>query len=57
MQFHCFVQVAEGGFLDIDVKIFGPDGKLIHSGDRETNGKYTFAAHIDGHYRKISVFW
>lgn len=44
-------EVAEGGFLDIDVKIFGPDGKLIHSGDRETNGKYTFAAHIDGHYR------
>ena len=23
-------EVAEGGFLDIDVKIFGPDGKTIH---------------------------
>ena len=29
----------------------GPDGKDIHSGERETNGKYTFAAHLDGLYK------
>ena len=23
-------EVAEGGFLDIDVKIEGPDGKIVH---------------------------
>ena len=23
-------EVAEGGFLDIDVKIYGPDEKIIH---------------------------
>ena len=23
-------EVAEGGFLDIDVKIYGPDDKIIH---------------------------
>ncbi|XP_031574854.1 transmembrane emp24 domain-containing protein [Actinia tenebrosa] len=43
-------EVAEGGFLDIDVKIIGPDQKVIYSGERETNGKYTFAAHMDGVY-------
>ncbi|KAL8566223.1 hypothetical protein ACOMHN_063113 [Nucella lapillus] len=44
-------EVAEGGFLDIDIKIFGPDNKVIHEGERESNGKYTFAAHMDGSYR------
>ena len=99
-------EVAEGGFLDIDVKINGPDGKEIYkgkffkslfwkwwgavstvlmtdkyelgvwlpvilvvhvievfskypstyasprlTGERESNGKYTFAAHIDGVYQ------
>merc|ERR1712079_937493 len=42
---------AEGGFLDIDVRIEGPDGRNLYEGERESNGKYTFAAHMDGVYR------
>ncbi|XP_065831119.1 transmembrane emp24 domain-containing protein 2-like [Oscarella lobularis] len=43
-------EVVEGGFLDIDVKITGPDDKVIYSGERESNGKYTVAAHMEGVY-------
>lgn len=42
--------MAEGGFLDIDVKIYSPDGKTIHEGERESNGRYTFPASMDGVY-------
>lgn len=24
---------------------------MVYSGERETNGKYTFAAHVDGRYK------
>ncbi|XP_037794800.1 transmembrane emp24 domain-containing protein 2-like isoform X4 [Penaeus monodon] len=43
-------EVAEGGFLDIDIKIYRPDGNSIHKGERESNGRYTFSAEMDGVY-------
>ncbi|CAD5213379.1 unnamed protein product [Bursaphelenchus okinawaensis] len=43
-------EVAEGGFLDIDVKITGPDNQEVYKGERESNGRYAFAAHMDGIY-------
>lgn len=43
-------EVIDGGFYDIDLKITGPDGKQIHSEDRASSGKFTFAANADGVY-------
>lgn len=37
-------------FIFLCKKITGPDGKVIYQGERESNGKYTFAAHADGVY-------
>lgn len=43
-------EIAEGGFLDIDVKIMDPAGNIIYQGERESSGKFTFAAHTEGKY-------
>ncbi|KAF7496094.1 Transmembrane emp24 domain-containing protein 2 [Sarcoptes scabiei] len=44
-------EVVEGGFLDLDFSITGPDHNEIHREERVSNGKYTFAAHMDGDYQ------
>lgn len=43
-------EIAEGGFLDIDVTITGPDGESIYKGERESSGKFTFGAEKAGVY-------
>ena len=32
------------------LQIKGPDDRVVYAGERESNGKYTFAAHINGIY-------
>jgi len=41
-------EVAEGGFLDIDVSIKSPRGVILHQVNRESSGKFSFAARDDG---------
>jgi len=43
-------ETVEGGFNDIDIKISDPEGKVIHEGEKESSGKYTFSANIAGAY-------
>ncbi|XP_055374744.1 transmembrane emp24 domain-containing protein 2 [Condylostylus longicornis] len=43
-------EVIDGGFMDIDVKITGPQQNIIYNGESESSGKYTFAAHTTGIY-------
>lgn len=44
-------EVIEGGFLDIDVSIFDPDGNMIHQEPKASSGKYTIEANRDGPYK------
>ena len=35
----------------VHTKVTGPDNKVIYSGERESSGKYAFAAHMHGVYK------
>jgi len=43
--------VAAGGFLDIDVKVSGPDNKIVYEVDREKEGSFQFIANAAGVYK------
>ncbi|KAI3386807.1 hypothetical protein SNEBB_000733 [Seison nebaliae] len=41
-------EVVEGGFLDIDVKITGPEKNVVYEGQREPSGRYMFTSKTSG---------
>jgi len=43
-------EVIEGGFLDIDIRVLGPENEEILTRERESNGKITFSASKTGPY-------
>jgi len=43
--------VAAGGFLDINVKVYGPDGKLVYEIEKEREGSFQFIATQTGNYQ------
>lgn len=44
-------EIVDGGFNDIEIKITDPENKVLHEGDKETSGKYTFGASVAGVYK------
>lgn len=35
----------------LNIQIIGPDQKIIYTGEKESSGKYAFAAYTDGMYK------
>ena len=43
-------EVAEGGFLDIDVKVYNPVNKVMYDQQRETSGEVSFKLSQISHF-------
>ncbi|OON23434.1 Emp24/gp25L/p24 family protein [Opisthorchis viverrini] len=50
-KFTLHYEVAEGGFLDIDAAVYGPDGKLMYNEIKKPNGRPKFVASKAGSYK------
>ncbi|KAG2393047.1 hypothetical protein C9374_009624 [Naegleria lovaniensis] len=44
-------QVIKGGFLDVDLVVFDPDGEILHQQERESEGKFSVNAEKRGIYK------
>lgn len=43
-------EVAEGGFLDVDVTLRDPSGQILYAANQETEGRFRFSASTGGNY-------
>ena len=48
--FRLSFEVAEGGFLDVDVTLRDPHGNLLYTANQETEGRFRFSASVGGSY-------
>ncbi|XP_005183552.2 transmembrane emp24 domain-containing protein 2 [Musca domestica] len=49
-KFSVTFEVIDGGFLDIDIKVTGPDNSIMHQSVKESSSRLTFAAVTTGVY-------
>uniref|UniRef100_A0A1I8NQ78 GOLD domain-containing protein n=1 Tax=Stomoxys calcitrans TaxID=35570 RepID=A0A1I8NQ78_STOCA len=49
-KFSVTFEVIDGGFLDIDIKVTGPDQGIMHQSVKESSSRLTFAAVATGVY-------
>ena len=49
---HASFSVVSGGFRDIDVKLFGPNGKVLYEEEKSTEDSLTLVAPLDGMWRR-----
>ena len=46
-----YFQVAQGGFLDIDCTVWGPDNRQVHTVERESEGRFSVHGYETGIYK------
>lgn len=50
-KFYAQYAVQSGGYLDIDVRVTGPNDQIVYEGEREKENSFQFKAQQDGKYK------
>lgn len=49
------MNVASGGMLDVDLRMFGPDDQIIYEADRTNEDSFQYIAQVSGRHRVCFV--